>query len=401
MSRIEALITPSVLIWARQRVGLSIEEAALKIGRPSDEIHSWEKGLARPTIAQARKTSEVYKRPLAVFYLPEPPQDFETLKDFRCLDISSNREYSPPLALVIRTAAEHQHWLEEFLQDEGEPDLSFVGSANYNDRPADIAQDIRKVLDISLEEQDALGNREESLRYWITKVEKAGVYIFRQRGLELDECRGFILASKIAPFIFLNSEDARVAQVFTLAHELVHIWLDLGGISNLSNKGQYASDDVARVEAFCNKTASEVILPELEFSNSWRKLPNSETIEDRIESISRLFKVSSETIARRLLDTNVITQAYYLKLREIYQKRWIEFKDEERKRFNEATGGPSYYLKKAVSNGYSFTKTVINAYVGGSITGRDASSLLDVKVSNFKKLAMKIGMQYSMTTYEA
>ena len=394
MARIEALITPSLMRWAREKARLSIEQASKKIKRPKEEIEAWEAGTSRPTIPQARKASEVYKRPLAVFYLPEPPKEFDTLRDFRILPVNYEPDYSPELSLLIRTAKFRQEWMREFLIEEGVPKIPFVGSSSLNDNPQDISRLILLELNLSPKEQINCRKRNEALRLWIDRAERAGIIIFRQGNIDLKETRGFILCDEYAPFIFINSDDAIAAQLFTLAHELAHLWLNQSGISNLEPFERSFSDESQKIEIFCNRVASETVLDRTLFNKSWCDQNTSLSIEEQIENISNTFKISEEAISRRLLDDGNINREMYLELRKIYQDRWREYKEKERQRMKSVEGGPTYYVMKVFNNGYSFTQTVISAFEGGAITGRDASSLLDVKVSNIQHLASAAGMAF-------
>ncbi|MBI4744865.1 MAG: ImmA/IrrE family metallo-endopeptidase [Actinobacteria bacterium] len=395
MSKVEALITPSVIKWARVTAKISIEEASKKLKRPIEDIVAWETGTKKPSIAQARKASEVYKRPLAVFYLPEPPQDFDTLKDFRRLPRNESREYDSILTFLMRNAVAHQEWTIDFLRNEGTSELSYVGSSSIYDDPTVVAENILKVLEITPDNQCSCRTRDDALRLWILAAEKSGVFIFREGNIDLQKCRGFVLSDKLAPFIFLNSEDAKAAQLFTLVHELCHIWLDQSGISNIEEYGRYPSDEVSAIEQFCNRVASEALLHRQYFNVVWSKLDKAKSIEDRIEKTSKVFKISEETIARRLLDDNVIGNQKYQELRDYYQARWLEFKEKERKRLKLAGGGPTFYTTKAFNNGYSYTQTVIGAFNGGGLSGRDASMLLGVKVNHLAKLALTVGIPRS------
>lgn len=391
MAQVEALVTPSVMCWARERAGLSILEAANKLKRPKEEIEAWELGDKKPTIAQARKASEIYRRPLAVFYLPKPPLEFDTLRDFRRLPNEDNRMFSRELLEVVRTAFEHQHWVREFMEEEGVSALPFIGSATLKDNPKEIAEQILKTFEIAPDEQCKAQSRFYALKLWIVKVESKGVFIFRKGTIDLQACRGFVLSDNIAPFIYLNSDDADAAMMFTLVHELAHLWLNLSGVSNLGSMGTFITHEDSEVEMFCNQVASEALIYAERFKREIEKLNSSLTTEEKIERLSRIFKVSEEAIARKLLRYNYISRSRYNELREYYQNRWIELKQIEEQKAKEREGGPSYYVTKVSHNGLLYTQTVISAYLGGRISGRDASSLLGVKLNNLSKLAIHAG----------
>ncbi len=391
MARVEALVTPSVMRWARIKARLSLEEASAKIKRSVDEIEAWEEGTARPTIAQARKASEVYKRPLAVFYLPEPPQDFDTLRDFRSLPDADLQAYSPGLALLIRHVYYQQAWMRDYLADEGEAPLAFVGSASLAVAPRDVALSILDVLDITPEAQKKCTSRYEALRLWIDKAEAAGIFVFRQAHIAPAEARGFVLSDDLAPFIFVNSADSASAQIFTLAHELAHLWLNQSGISNLEAPHPSSTGEIDQIEIFCNRVAAEATLEEDAFLEVWHNQRTSSSLDERILSLSGTFKVSEEVVARRLLDSGFIDQAEYLKLRALYQDRWKKQKARKKEK-QRASGGGDWYRTMVASNGYNFTRTVVSAFVAGVISGRDASSLLNVKVNNIGRLAETAGI---------
>lgn len=392
MSQIEALVTSSVLCWARESSGLSINQVAEKLKRPYKDVEAWELGQKNPSIPQARKLSELYRRPLALFYLPEPPIEFDTLRDFRCLPGEEPREFSKELRENIRLTKERQQWVRSFLIEEGVPPIPFASSANLSYDASTIAEHILQELNITSEVQCKARSRDDVLRLWISRAESKGIYIFRKGGIELTECRGFILTDDVAPFIYLNSEDAYAAQLFTLVHELAHLWLGTSCVSNMVTNGFYESKEAERVEVFCNEVASLCLLDIERFMGEWSKLSNRMMLDEKIERMSQIFKVSEEAIARRLLQNNIIAKEMYEQLRQFYQERWIELKRQERARRRESKSGPSYYVTQVSQNGLAFTQTVVSAYSGGNISGRDASSLLGVKVNNLVKLARQAGV---------
>ena len=394
MAKVEALITPSVLAWAREQSGLSIEVAAKKIGRPMTELLAWESGKSKPSIPQARNISKVYKRPLAVFYLPNPPEEFDTLRDFRSLPIDWSPDFSPELSLLIRTAKYRMNWMHDYLRAEGFSPLNFVGSASLQTPSIDVCQNIFEVLQLTPHDQIECRNRDEVLRLWIEKAERVGIYIFRKGQINLKEVRGFVLCDEYAPFIYINSGDAKAAQIFTLTHELAHLWLNESGISNLEPIEAGHNNEAAHIEVYCNTVASELILNRTLFDLKLQELDKSVPVSDQIEELSIYFKVSEEVIARRMMDDGYLTTETYLNLRRKYQERWQAWKKKERLQMKAKGRGPSYYRTKAFNNGYLFTQNVISAFESGAISGREASGLLDVKVNNIRKLADAAGMTF-------
>ena len=386
MARQRALVTPEVLRWARTKAGYDIATAAKKIHRPPSEITAWEEGSLRPTLAQARKAAHVYKRPLAVLYLPEPPKDFGTLRDFRHLPKGISRSHSPELALLIRQVHIRQEWLREFLISEGAGRLSFVGSATVNDSPADVAKSIRGELGVSPDQQIACRSRRQALVLWIERAEARGVSVCREGKVQPKEARGFLLADPYAPFIYVNSSDAEVAQLFTLVHELAHLWLGEPGISNREGLAAHSRGPHDAIEVLCNRVAAGALLDAESFAEHWQLTALGDPLQRRIEQVSAKFKVSEEAVARRLLDRGAISAEKYQELRNYYNARWRAYAKRPR-----SSGGHHYYTRIA-NNGRLFTQTVLAATQSAFITVGDACGLLRVKANHLRELAAYAGV---------
>lgn len=381
--------------WARESAGFSPEEAAKKIGRPVNDINAWETGRQKPTIPQARNASRVYKRPLAVFFLPQPPKDFSTLRDFRRLPSDYPREFSTNLRFLIRQTHDRQEWLREYLHEEGFSPLKYIGSGSISENSNILAGKIRNALGITYDDIRGCNSRSEALNVWIDASEKLGICVFQSGNMQyekidIEEARGFALADQYAPFIFLNAQDAKVAQIFTLAHEITHLWINESGISNLFEKGR-ALAGADEIEVFCNYVAAEVILPQKDFSELWHNMDESDPLEDRIESGSRKFKVSKTVIARKLLTLENISQRQYLELAGQFYQEWLEHK--ERQINVSSKGGPHPCLMKVINNGRHFSRVVLGAYQGGRLSGRDTSNILGIKLNTLPKYASYAGMK--------
>jgi len=395
---VEALITPSVLEWARKRSRLREDEAALRIlGKEHPladlvtKLLQWESGLSRPTISQMRKVCEVYKRPLAMFYMDTPPDEFETLRDFRSGSASGQDDFSPSLALLLRKSFSKSAWLHDYLLSTGIDKLAFVGSAKISDGALDVAEKIRRQLGIVPLDQINSSSREEALRLWIRHAEQQGIFVFRDL-LDPDEVSGFVVSDTLAPFIFLNANDAVVKQLFTLGHELCHLWLNQSSISDLRPFTPHLNAEIIEIETFCNLVSSQLLLSEPEFGARWHLLSSNQTLEHNIFEMSRTFKVSEEAIAIRLLRWGVLDEKKYWSLREQYRVRWIKWQAENREKLRNTDGGPSPYVTSVSHNGRSFTQTIVSGYLEGSISGRDASAMLNFKVNHLKKLGRTAGL---------
>lgn len=376
----EALVTPSVMKWARERARLDVATAAHKLQRPEEDITKWESGEKRPTLAQAKKASEIYKRSLAVFYLPEPPKDFDTIKDFRLLPDKNLGEWSPELALLIRQVMVKQEWLSEYFQEVEMEKIPFIGSATTNMSPYKLANEIRKYLNFDISEQIKCKEPREAFNLWIDYAEMAGVNICRQRGIESDEARGFALTDEYAPFIYINSNDSYAGRLFTLVHELVHLWINQSGISNLIGNYGRARRPEAKIEYFCNQVAGKALVDDQILLSQWKVRNTEDHLIEQVQRLAHHFSVSGEVIARSLLEQNSISQNDYSGLRNYYIKEWEKYKKKK------TSGFLVYGHRRVLENGNFFSQTVLGAYQQGRILARDASGLLNVKVNHFDQL---------------
>jgi len=206
--QIKALIKPTMLKWARESLNLPIGEAAQKIGIKVPKLSAWESGASSPTVVQLRKAATVYKRPLAVFFLSEPPRDFEALRDFRRLPDQLYARPTPELNLEIRRAHVRHATALELATGLGiDPPRIRAGRLNLQD-PNRLAQEARRILGVSLQQQCAWRDRHEALHGWIGALERAGVLIFQTSNVSLDEMRGFSIAADPFPVIVVNAKDS-------------------------------------------------------------------------------------------------------------------------------------------------------------------------------------------------
>jgi Zn-dependent peptidase ImmA (M78 family) len=381
---IMALANPKLLRWARESAGFELPEAArkLKVARSEDRLRAWESGEANPTIAQLRRLAEIYKRALAVFYLPDVPPELPPPRDLRRLPSQRRREFSPALRLLIRRVREQQEWARD-LQEESEANPpAFVGSASLEDGVESVASKARSVLGVRVEDQAQWSATDDVLRDWIDACESIGVFVFQSGDVDVDEMRGLALLDKMAPAILLNAKDSRTARVFTLMHELAHILLAEEGISNLNlPETPRTREDI--IEVFCNAVAAETLVPASHLRQQLAATGQVD-IESLIESLRRLYRVSREVIARRLHTIGVISKQEYEQKRARYQHEYEEYA----KRTSDSY--PSYYRTRVSQNGRAFTALVLSAYWDGRITASDLSNLLKIKLRHVPKIELEV-----------
>jgi Zn-dependent peptidase ImmA (M78 family)/DNA-binding XRE family transcriptional regulator len=381
----KAFITPNVLKWARESAQMSLETAAAKINVSPDKLNEWEEGQTQPTIRQAETLARAYKRPFALFFLPEIPRDFMPLQDFRR---QSAKELGTGSIFIIREIQQKQTWISEINEDNKEEPLAFVGKFTVKNDPQTVALDILSTLEIN----PANYNSDKPIKEWIDKAEAKGIFISRtsfihsRLKLDSEEIQGFAIADKYAPFIFVNSEDWDAPQLFTLVHELAHIWIAASGISSDIEPESHDKDKLDPVELFCNEVAANALMPRGIIGN----------LESSIfESASNVFKsakklgVSSFALLVRALNMNMITLPVYNSLKKQADadfKAYLLKEDEKKSKQKEKGGGPNPYLLRLNKNSRLFTQIVLDAFRGGRIAPTQASSLLNTQVNNFPKL---------------
>jgi Zn-dependent peptidase ImmA (M78 family)/DNA-binding XRE family transcriptional regulator len=380
-----ANITPKVLKWARESARMTIELAASRISVTEKKLMEWEEGLSQPTIKQAEALAKAYRRPFSVFFLPDVPRDFQPLQDYRRKNAKS---LSTASVFIIREIQQKQNWTSELYSDNGEDELSFVGKYSIKSNPQTVAKDILDTLQISPSKYSTAN----PIREWIEKSESKGIFISRtsfihpKLKLDNEELQGFVIADKFAPFIFVNSDDWDSPQLFTLVHELAHVWIAASGISNEIEPDLKHRDKFHPIELFCNEVAAHALMP----VTIMKAFDSS--VFDSSKNVFRAAKklgVSSFAFLYRAFSLELISSDKYRKLKK---EADLEFQEylirEEQKKSQQKTreGGPNYYMLLVNKNGHLFTRIVMDAYRGGVIQPTLASNLLNTQVNNFSKL---------------
>jgi Zn-dependent peptidase ImmA (M78 family) len=371
-----------MLRWARKTAGYDVAAAAQELKQSEERLLQWEQGKAYPSIAQLRRMSDLYKRPTAVFYLPEPPQDFsvQRLPDFRRFPDGERHPLSPHLIYLIREAHERQEWAAQIRQEMGMKPLSFVGSVTGDEPPDVLAQRIREILDVRMEDQVSWRSTVRARRQWVESCEAKGVIVFQLHGVDPQETRGLALMNPLAPTICLNSRDVDSARVFTLIHEFTHILLGIEGISDLRVAAEPRTRDEKR-EVYCNAVAAETLVPSKHLQRTLRAMAAFPLEDKQVGRLAGQYSVSREVIARRLLTLKYISRTTYEEMRARFLREY-----EKAPPKGESEGGPSYARTIVSRRGRAFTRLVFDAYADSLITLRDVSSLLGVKVNHLESL---------------
>lgn len=388
---VKADIEPSLLAWARDSIGYSLEEAAVKIGAAGgvDRLEAWERGEDAPTVPQLRKIAQVYRRPLAVFFLPEPPKDFMALRDFRRIPGPDVRHWSPNLRSAVIRAGEQREALRELAEISGEEPVS-LPTIEFTEDVEILASRIRKLIGISLEEQVSWREPYVALKSWIAAVEETGVLVLQTQKIAVEEMRGFALSEDPIAVVVLNGGDSRRGRIFTLVHELVHVVLHSSGVCDLFPIERDRNDN-DRTESFCNRVAAAVLLPKDAFlTDRLVADPRGEEWDNLLlGQLQDRYSVSREVVLRRLLSLERTTYDFYQRRRQVFIDEYRGLKEEKKKGRKPQI---SPYRLKVRDLGRPYVELALDAYRGRIISTSEAADYLDVPVKGIEKIEREVGL---------
>lgn len=379
--RVDAVVKPELLVWARESAGYTVADAAKKAQVKPEALVMWESDIGHPSIPQLRKLANVYKRPLAAFFLPAPPTTPAPPHDFRRLPADVSRAPSPELLLEMRRARRRRAVALELLDESNQPGSELPLRGSTNDDPDALAEAVRSWLGVSLDEQSEWVGEYDAVNGWIGAFERRGVLVFQPGDVSLDEMRGFSLNERVLPVIVLNAKDSPRGRVFTMMHELVHVALSRGGVCDPLRIGRLARNQDEQVEVFCNRVAGAILVPAgplLSHPHVAATRGPREWDDQTIELLAERFAVSREVILRRLLILGRTTDEFYEQKRDEYlaQYRLAAARARERGGFAPL---PVVTIR---DHGRQYTRLVLNALDSERITFADASDYLGVRLKH-------------------
>lgn len=398
-ARVKALITPALITWARETAGFSIAEAADKLDIEAEKLTSWENPKDEddtPSIPQLRKMAALFKRPLALFYLPEPPRKFEVMRDLRRLPGSGPRQFSPALQLDIRTASERRELALDLAADLDEELPKFTLKAEITEDPEVVGKRIRDVLGVTDELQnhwrDADGRT--GFNAWRSKIEATGTFVFQTTAIASEEASGFAIFADSSPVISVNRKDALTRRTFSLLHEFAHLMIHVSGVSDLETDEKRPPED-QRIEIFCNQVAAAALMPKeslLAQPGVAEHGSKSERWTDaQISDLARRFNVSREAILRRLLTFDRTTNAFYARKRAQYIAEYQAHRTRQKEQTkdikrNMPTETVSHFGKPLV-------RMLLNNYWQDRMSLSAVSGYLGLKVKHIPNLAKAAGLR--------
>ncbi len=372
-----------VLRWAAQRARLAESDLAAR-------FHKWPlwlSGDAQPTLKQLEDFARLTHTAIGYFFLPQPPELELPVPDFRTVRNEALSEPSSDLLDTLYLCQQRQDWYRHHARMHGLPALPFVGSASLQESPQAVAQRLRETLSLSTEVRRQMPTWTDALRQLIAKAEDAGVMVMvssvvgsnSHRKLDVDEFRGFALADSLAPLVFLNGADSKAAQMFTLAHELAHVWLGATGVSD-AQVGQVPEQ---QTERWCNQAAAELLMPMAEL----RAVHDRDaSIPDEIQRLARQFKVSTLVALRRLFDADYINQTAL----------WQHYREEQerlRTLKERSSGGGDFYHSLGARTSKRFARAIVASTLEGLTSFPEAFRMLGVrKTATFYEAARELGV---------
>jgi len=385
MSRsVPALVKPELLIWARVAAGYSsVAEAANALGLDAMTLKEWESGHDVPSIAELRRLGESYKRPLAVFFLAEPPAKFDAQREFRRLAGMVPGKETPEFLLALRWSVFRREAALELYRLSGEKPASLGTSLHPGMEPEEAGAEIRKLLGVTWNEQIEWASAYAALNTWRAAMEAQGVLVFQSSDAQLEEMRATCIPDQPLPVILLNAKDSPHGRVFSLLHEFVHILLHAGGHRTSRMVGERSPEEQP-LEVAANAFAASALLPKSEIAKLAKQYPAATRGDDNaLRLLAQNVKVSPEAILRRLTTLNLAVDAVYRRKREAWgTKLWYVR--------GTSSGGPKIEIKTISKDGRSYTRLVLDAYEQRLINTSAASDFLGVKPRHFANIRREL-----------
>ncbi|MGH7720974.1 MAG: ImmA/IrrE family metallo-endopeptidase [Gemmatimonadaceae bacterium] len=371
-------VPPGMLRWARERAQFDSADLQRRFPR----LASWETGDERPTLKQLEAFAKAVWVPIGYLFLGEPPAESIPIPDFRSGRGRAGRP-GPNLLDTVYLCQARQIWYRDYAQSVGEPPKSFVGSMTTARPTEEAAATIREALSFDLEARRQCPTWTDALRQFIAQTDSMGVMVMcsgvvfnnNRRKLDPAEFRGFAIGDPVAPLVFINGADTKAAQMFTLAHELGHLWLGQSALSD-ADPSRLSDGDV---ETWCNNVAAEVLVPMAALREEYRP---RESVTSEMTRLARRFKVSTLVVLRRIFDLGAISK-----------KRFREEYDAELERLVDRaiSGGGDFYLTQATRVSKRFASALVESTLEGRTLYRDALRMLGIsKVATFHELGRSL-----------
>lgn len=378
-------VRPEMLTWAVARAGLSDDA----VERRFPKFEEWRTGARLPTFLQLESFAKTVHAPLGYLFLDEPPAEPVPIPDFRTIGNTGVQRPSPDLLDTIYLCQTRQEWYREHAIAEGAEPVPFVGAVDTSAPVIEVADQIRRALTFTVEDRTRFRNWEIARRELIDAIEGLGILVMisgivggnTHRPLDPQEFRGFALADPLAPVIFINGADTKAAQIFTLMHELAHIWAGQTGLSDV----QLSEREGNTSEEWANKVAAEALVPTAALRAEYRREPDVA----ELERLARRFRVSTLVIMKRIFDAGFLLWDEYRARYSAEVDRLMEILE----RRDSGEGGGDWRRTQPLRISRIFARAVIADALEGRTLYRDAYALVGAaRHETFQSLAAELGV---------
>ncbi|MHB8282866.1 MAG: ImmA/IrrE family metallo-endopeptidase [bacterium] len=383
-------INPNILSWAINQYNLDSSVIIKRIGINEEKLEQWLQGDTHPSYKQLEKLAKIIHIPLGYFFLNNLPDTKPPIPDLRTVQnrISLSRDFYD----VLYDALKKSDWLREYRQKNDYEPIRFIGKFSINDNInyIDIVNNIIKEFNLKEDFFNTISHTQDYLNFWVRKAEENYIVVLKNgvvgnnttRKLRVNEFRGFAIADKYAPVIFINSNDSQSAQIFTLVHELAHLWIGQSGIFDMLEPNVRNNN---KIEIFCNRISAELLMPYKYIKQFWN---NKNTLEENLEILSKKFKTSKYSLLIRLYNLKYINDKEFESLD--LQLKEAQTKIDSLPKSNKNRSGGDFYRTLYVRNSKMFTNELLNALRGGDILYKDVANLLNVKINMIEKIQRRL-----------
>lgn len=367
-------VNHNVLVWARESLAITRNQASEKTGITAKRLVQLEEGEKQPTLDELKELSKTYKRTIATLLLAKPPKEKPLPTDRRTIDSKDLGNFHEKTIMAVRKARALAQSFVELRQELGIEIPKFSFSASIQEQPQVIAAKIRKHL--KLDELREIENINHALEAYIEKVESLGVAIF-QLSLTQDKLRGFSIVDDVMPIIGIKrGGEQATAKIFTLFHELGHILLNEGGLCDLSEKTNI------EIEKWCNAFSAEVLIPtsellKMEVVLEQKHSNNKIWAKKDLVELGNYFHVGPLAILRSLLENKLTTPVFYKEKHQAWNKP----------QFGRAKHPEGKNIAKETirEKGRTYISLAFSAYDQNRIDLKDLSDFLGIRLSYIPK----------------
>lgn len=381
---IDIEVKPTLLKWAIENSGWTKNDISKKLKINIDVLEEWLNGTKKPPLRKLENLAQILKRPLAAFFLSEPPEEKPLPKDYRMIPERLGK-FDSKTILAIRRARRLQRISKELSENLKVNIESQISLANLSDNSKIVAKRYIELFKIDDNIRRKLKTSYDAFNFFRNIIEDRNIIVFKI-SMPLEDARGFSLIDNSPAVIVVNSKDLPEAQVFTLLHEFGHIILNKPGVS-IPDIALF-KEDGEKVEKWCNEFASEILLPEKLAKEHFDKYREGELVETKtLNSLVRKLKISKAMLLYNMFKMNYINKPVYKSVLE----RFNPIKPIPKKEMKKGGGGVRADKRCINEKGQMFVSLVSKNVDKGYITRSDALDYLSVKSKNLEKVMSKAG----------